>query len=202
MVRFRTYKIALTGDIERAFLMVSVTKSDRDALRFLDVDDVNSKIRVMRFARVVLGVTASPFLLNATINFHLECKREKNETLVQKLQRSFYVDDLIFGAASEGEGYDLYLESKQLLHEGGFNLRKFTTNSPLLRVIERAESAGGNSLDKRPSDSDSHPIDQDTTQDVAPVPCGFVGDSFQGLASIRGVRPGRVLPSGVSGASQ
>ena len=58
LVRFRAYGVALTGDIEKAFLMVSVAQGDRDALRFLwveDVDNVNSKIRVMRFARVVLG---------------------------------------------------------------------------------------------------------------------------------------------------
>ena len=140
LVRFRAYGVALTGDIEKAFLMVSVAQGDRDALRFLwveDVDNVNSKIRVMRFARVVFGVTASPFLLNATIHFHLESKRENNEPLVLKLQKSFYVDDLVCGSATEEEAYALYLSSKRLLHEGGFNLR----NNRLLRdKIERMES--------------------------------------------------------------
>ena len=144
LVRFRAYGVALMGDIEKAFLMVSVAQGDRDALRFLwveDVDNANSKIRVMRFARVVFGVTASPFLLNATIHFHLESKRENHEPLVSKLQKSFYVDDLVCGSATEEEAYALYLSSKRLLHEGGFNLRKFTTNNRLLRdKIERMES--------------------------------------------------------------
>lgn len=116
LVRFRTYKVALIGDIERAFLMVSVAKCDRDALRFLwvrDVNDVNSEIRIMRFKRVVFGVTASPFLLNATIDFHLEERRKKNEPLVEKLWKSFYVDDLVCGSDNEEEALDLYLGSKQ-----------------------------------------------------------------------------------------
>ena len=35
MLRFRAHKVALTGDIEKAFLMIHVAESDRDALRFL-----------------------------------------------------------------------------------------------------------------------------------------------------------------------
>ena len=95
----------------------------------------------MRFARVVFGVTASLFLLNATIHFHLESKREINEPLVSKLQKSFYVDNLVYGSATEEEAYALNLGSKLLLHEGGFNLRKFITNNRILRdKIGRMES--------------------------------------------------------------
>ena len=40
LLRFQTHKVALTADIEKAFLMVSVQKSDRDVQRFLWFDDV------------------------------------------------------------------------------------------------------------------------------------------------------------------
>ena len=43
LLRFRTHKIPLTADIEKAFLMVSVQESDRDVLRFLWFDDVHSE---------------------------------------------------------------------------------------------------------------------------------------------------------------
>lgn len=41
LLRFRIHRIALVGDIEKAFLMVSVVDHDRDVLRFLWVTDVN-----------------------------------------------------------------------------------------------------------------------------------------------------------------
>ena len=39
LLRFRCHKTALIGDIEKAFLMISVAEDDRDALRFLWFDD-------------------------------------------------------------------------------------------------------------------------------------------------------------------
>ena len=45
----------------------------RDVLRFLWVDDVEKEfpnVCVLRFARVVFGVSCSPFLLNATLGHH------------------------------------------------------------------------------------------------------------------------------------
>ena len=41
LVRFRENRVALVGDIEKAFLNISVDESDRDCLRFLWVDDVS-----------------------------------------------------------------------------------------------------------------------------------------------------------------
>ena len=42
LVRFRMKPIAMTADIEKAFLQIQVSESDKDKLRFLWVDDVNS----------------------------------------------------------------------------------------------------------------------------------------------------------------
>lgn len=59
-VRFRTHRMAFLGEIEKAFLNVSVAEKDRDVLRFLWVDDItkeNPEIVVLRFARVVFGVS-------------------------------------------------------------------------------------------------------------------------------------------------
>ena len=40
LLRIRTSRIALTADIERAFLQIRVNKRDQDVLRFLWFDDV------------------------------------------------------------------------------------------------------------------------------------------------------------------
>ena len=59
LVRFRSHPIALTADIEKAFLMIAVEERDRDVLRFLWVNEINDEditIRPLRFTRVVFGV--------------------------------------------------------------------------------------------------------------------------------------------------
>ena len=64
LMRFRSNQIALTADIEKAFLVISVEEGDRDVLCFLWVNDIDAdelEIRPLRFTRVVFGVCSSPF---------------------------------------------------------------------------------------------------------------------------------------------
>lgn len=136
LLRFRTHRVALTGDIEKAFLMVSIADKDRDVLRFLWIDDVTKdqpEISILRFTRVVFGISSSPFLLNATIRHHVEKFSSSHPELVQILLQSTYVDDIVFGSSCEDQAYQLYVDSKNILGQGGFNLRKFITNSQSLQ---------------------------------------------------------------------
>ena len=86
--------------------MVAVDEADRDVLRFIWVDDAfkeSPDLRIYRFARVVFGVSASPFLLNATIQMHLERYLDTNKDVVRRLLHSTYVDDIISGGQTEEE---------------------------------------------------------------------------------------------------
>jgi hypothetical protein len=50
------------------------------------------------------------------------------------------VDDVVFGVEEEESAYKFYLESKEILRNESFNLRKFTTNCPSLQdKISKAE---------------------------------------------------------------
>ena len=132
LTRFRLFPIALTSDIEKAFLMISINKADRDALRFLWYDDVQKdepKILTYRFCRVVFGVTCSPFLLNATLRHHIEQYSEQYPELCAQLICSLYADDVNQGAYSVESAISQYEISKKLMKEGGFNLRKWNSNS-------------------------------------------------------------------------
>ena len=53
------------------------------------------------------------------------------------------MDDVVSGAKDKEETFQLYLESKTVLQEGGFNLHKFVTNAKSLqqRIDERERSA-------------------------------------------------------------
>ena len=77
--------------------MVSMNEEDRDALRFLWVRDVGGEspeLVTYRFTRVAFGVSNSPFLLNATIQHHMNRYTQVDPEYVQKFLRSIYVDML------------------------------------------------------------------------------------------------------------
>ena len=70
LLKFRIYPIAITGDIEKAYLQIEVDEKHRDFRRFLRYSDVftdNPEIVIYRFRRVMFGITPSQYLLNATI---------------------------------------------------------------------------------------------------------------------------------------
>ena len=131
-MKFRCFKFALVGDIEKAFLIVGVDAADRDALRFLWVQDPfakEPKVEVKRFTRLVFGVSSSPFLLNATLKYHLNKYTVSDPEFVKKILKALYVDDLSTGGQTVNETYKLFLKTKLRMLEAGFNMRKWSSNS-------------------------------------------------------------------------
>ena len=136
LLRFRSFAVALTADIEKAFLQISIAEDDRDYLRFLWFEDVfqdEPKIVRNRFARVVFGVNSSPFLLNGTIRKHASNYLDIDAEFVEKVMKSFYVDDCISGESSTEKAFQLFKKLKTRFLEGLFCLRKWRTNDPDLR---------------------------------------------------------------------
>ena len=86
-------------------------------------------------------MTASPFLLNATIRHHLKLHAKTHGDLVSKVLHSMYVDNLVTGAEPDKQAYELYIGAKRLLRSGTFNLRKFSTNSSCLQAKVDGEEA-------------------------------------------------------------
>ena len=136
LLRFRENRIVVVGDTEKAFLNIEVDEKDKDYLRFLWVKDVlngDAEVVVYRFCRVVFGLNASPFLLNATLRYHIEKFSDVDPEFVRKMLHSFYVDDLVSGGETTEEVVNLYEKAKIRMASGGFRLRKWLTNDAGLR---------------------------------------------------------------------
>ena len=88
---------------------------------------------VYRFYRVVFGVNCSPFLLNATLQYHLDTFAAIDPKFVRIMKRSFYVDDLVTGDKTTQAASEMHDKAKERLQLGGFKLRKWLTNSGELR---------------------------------------------------------------------
>ena len=127
LVQFRSHAIGLTADIEKAFLQIEIKESDRDKLRFLWIKDLNSnelKVQQLRFCRLVFGLKPSPSILGGTVLHHIS-KYQETESEIVEVLKDLYVDDLPTGAPVDETAFEIYQKSKQVIKEGGFNLRKW-----------------------------------------------------------------------------
>ena len=128
---FRVHRVAVTADIDKAFLQISLAEPDRDAVRFLwfvNPCDPKSQVIHYRYRRVAFGLGPSPFLLGAVLHHHLQAYDEKLPA-VRALKRQRFVDDLISGAHTEQEALQLCRDARKICCEAGFPLGKFHSNS-------------------------------------------------------------------------
>uniref|UniRef100_A0A1I7X800 Integrase catalytic domain-containing protein n=1 Tax=Heterorhabditis bacteriophora TaxID=37862 RepID=A0A1I7X800_HETBA len=100
LLRFRLAPIAISADVEKAFLQITLAPPDREVTRFLWLKDVTqpptpNNIITYRFTRVPFGIISSPFLLGATIRYHLE---QSETTIAHNLWRNLYVDNVFMAA--------------------------------------------------------------------------------------------------------
>ena len=150
--RFRVRAVGIISDIQQAFLNIEVVDEHRDLLRFLwptDIYDDSSKNMTLRFARVLFGLTSSPFLLNGTIAFHLQKYIANGGDLdvLLKLLRDLYVDDNTTSVDDYFQGTNFYDKAKYYFAQGGFNLRKWVTNDKKLqKYMDGHENGKANNI--------------------------------------------------------
>ena len=146
LMRFRLNKVGLISDIEKAFLNISVSPDQRDFLRFLWVDSVESpepKIVTFRYKRLLFGAICSPYLLNATVRHHLENYREEDGDFVDNVVNSLYCDDFVSSFDSEEEAFAQYNKLKSCFRDANLNLRKWKSNcESLSERISCVENTG------------------------------------------------------------
>ena len=91
-----------------------------------------------RFCRVPFGIIASPFLLGATIDHHLQSYGE----IADKLTKDIYVDNVITGADSVNELIDICTEGKTLFSPASMNLHDWMSNSEkVMKHIQNTDRA-------------------------------------------------------------
>ena len=141
LLRFRAHNFVVVADIEKAFLHINLAPEHQNYVRFLWFEDVNNidlehfennRLVEYKICTVLFGLTSSPFLLTGTLIKHILKYEKESPLFTTDLQDSLHVDDLNGGKNSEEEALQFYLKAKQVLAEGGFNLRKFQSNSAAL----------------------------------------------------------------------
>lgn len=95
----RLNKVALIADVEKAFHQVGLQPEDRDVTRFFWLKDASkptleNNVQILRSTRVPSGMISSPFLLGATVKYHLN---KAESPVAKKSSDNMYVDNMITG---------------------------------------------------------------------------------------------------------
>ncbi|XP_064469670.1 uncharacterized protein LOC135384399 [Ornithodoros turicata] len=154
ILRFRKHSVAVTADIEKAFLQISLNPNDRDAFRFMwytfmpESGRPLSEIEVWRMTRVPFGAASSPFLLAATLRYHFNLMSSTYPETYRKLTDGFYVDDFVTSVRSREEAEILHDEANKVLSAAGMHIRKWATNDSELQVSFRTKNKDNSQVKK------------------------------------------------------
>ncbi|KAL9958393.1 hypothetical protein ACROYT_G035399 [Oculina patagonica] len=149
LMRFRLNKVALVADVEKAFHQVGLQSEDRDVTRFVWLKDatkptLENNVQVLRFTRVPFGMISSPFLLAATVKYHLN---RADTPVAKKISDNMYVDNMITGVATSEEADEFYKEAKCLFQSSSMNLREWASNSQdFLQSIPESDRTSGDTM--------------------------------------------------------
>ena len=95
-------------------------------LKDLTKPESESNLQVHHFYRIPFGIISSPFLLQATITYHLQ---QSDTHIAKHLKRDIYVDNVITGVNTPTEAKALYAEAKKLFLTASMNMKDWASNS-------------------------------------------------------------------------
>ena len=175
LVHQRMYPVAVTADIEKAFLQVRIRECERDALRFHWQCGEQSELETLRFTRALFGLAPSPFLLGGVIECHLALWEDKYPELVAEIRRSLYVDDLLTGGQTVQQAKERKERAVEIFNDATFNLHKWNSNAEELEpkvnstVEDDQQSYAKQQLGVKPNESKMLGLKWDKVQDTLTV---------------------------------
>lgn len=99
LLGFRFHKIAINADIKMAYLQITLDSADRDAIRFLYIENFlntgsNLKLKTLRMTTVLFGAKPSSFMsLSATIKHDISKHKSTFPEIFYINNYSLYVDN-------------------------------------------------------------------------------------------------------------
>ncbi|UYV83512.1 hypothetical protein LAZ67_23001282 [Cordylochernes scorpioides] len=128
LLRFRTYPVAITADIEKMYRQIRIHPEDADYQRILWRPSPEEPVVDYRLLTVTYGTTSAPFLAMRTLQQLAEDEGHNYPEASRVTLNDFYVDDLLTGAQTIAEAKELIDQLKDLMKKGGFHLRKWNSN--------------------------------------------------------------------------
>lgn len=132
ILQFRRYNVVFCCDIKQMYRQILIHPDDRDLQLILWRNDSSQPISTFQLNTVTYGVNSSPYLAIRTLHQLADDEGHRFPDAACVLKNHTYVDDIITGANSEQEAIQLQTQLISLLSCGGFELRKWISNSAQL----------------------------------------------------------------------
>ncbi|XP_025995820.2 uncharacterized protein LOC105202869 [Solenopsis invicta] len=143
LLRFRSFKYVITGDIAKMYRQILITDDQTALQRIVWRDDPNQELKTYELLTLTYGTAPASFLATKVIYQLAELEENRFPKGAAIARRDFYMDDLITGANSIEEAVVGRDQAAALLQKRGFTLRKWASNHPeLLKNIQGCTTDG------------------------------------------------------------
>ena len=92
-------------------------------------------METLRFTRALFGLARLQFLLGGVVQQHLENCYEQYPKVVEEIEQSLYVDDLISSGPTIPAARQVKETSSDIFAPGGFTLHKWDLNTRELDTV-------------------------------------------------------------------
>ena len=125
LLRLRFHKNVLSADFAKIYREVALDRPDQDFHRVLWRETENEPLQHLRMTRVCYGITSAGY---DSVRSVVELAETAPKRVRKVLENDMYVDDLLTGCSNISEARTLQDTQIAVSQQGGFPLRKWTSN--------------------------------------------------------------------------
>lgn len=129
LLRFRSFKYVVVGDIEKMFRCIKVNPEHTFLQNILWRDSPEKPFQCIELSTLTFGTNCAPFLATRVLKKIAIENREAFPLASKSLLSQTYVDDTLSGCNTQDELQQLYTGLNCLLNPCGFRLHKWHSNS-------------------------------------------------------------------------
>lgn len=127
--KWRMYKYVFNSDITKMYRQIFVKPYHAVFQGVLYRSSTEEEVEDYQLNTVTFGVNCAPYLALRTLQQLADDEEKRFPLSAEILRSSMYVDDVLFGAHNISEAIVARDQLIEILRSGGFELRKWTSNS-------------------------------------------------------------------------
>ncbi|XP_055522808.1 uncharacterized protein LOC129716988 [Wyeomyia smithii] len=129
VLRFRTFRVALTAKISKMYRQILAAPLDPRFLRVFWREKPSLPLRVLELCTVTYGTTSAPYQATRCLLQLAEEDGREFPIATRIVKEETYMDDVLSGADSVEQALEAQNQLRQLVHQGGFPIHKWCSNS-------------------------------------------------------------------------